>query len=279
MDYMSGQSTEFDPMCEICKKDPADCTCYDQDGNLKSPYFPDFSLIINPFSYKPPWTKKSMSVFFKIEWKNNRLSISGVEGPLPSGNCRGACGQIDMQIDNEYLSHCQFNEGWSPIIFKEFLSIWKEYHLNDMKAGCQHQRAMGWGTNELNLIHVSTNVWGMPKATREMYQWVERGGIPEHCYVYMLVRRCLSAALQGKIYEPQNDTEKSWFDTGIITIKTEKKTDGWVRPNEHPEGKLGKPCPKCGFEYGTKWQYMPVPLDILKRLAGLPPTKTKPAWV
>lgn len=28
--------------------------------------------------------------------------------------------------------------------FRSFLAIWQRWHLNDMHAGCEHQRALGW---------------------------------------------------------------------------------------------------------------------------------------
>lgn len=37
----------------------------------------------------------------------------------------------------------------------------------------------------------------------------------------------------------------------------------WVRPEEHPDGLLGKPCPTCGYRFGTAWLTEPVPVDVL----------------
>jgi hypothetical protein len=38
---------------------------------------------------------------------------------------------------------------------------------------------------------------------------------------------------------------------------------GWVRPEEHPEGLMTKPCPECGYPYGTAWLFEPLPEDVL----------------
>jgi hypothetical protein len=78
------------------------------------------------------------SVFCKIEFDGRRLSISGVEGPLPSGNARGGCGQIDMHLSAD--SFRTFGPGWSRAKAAEFLRIWGRWHLNDMRAGSPRQR-------------------------------------------------------------------------------------------------------------------------------------------
>ena len=44
-----------------------------------------------------------VSLFCSIEFKNGRLSISGVEGPKADGNAYGSCGQVEMSIDEEYI--------------------------------------------------------------------------------------------------------------------------------------------------------------------------------
>ena len=46
-----------------------------------------------------------------------------------------------------------------------------------------------------------------------------------------------------------------------------------------PNGLLGKPCPVCGYKYGTSWLREDVPEDILDWLANLPPSPVRPAWV
>jgi hypothetical protein len=59
----------------------------------------------------------------------------------------------------------------------------------------------------------------------------------------------------------------------------EKKAAGWVRFDKHPGGLIGKPCPVCGYEYGSAWNKSDVPDDVLAWLCNLPDTKITPAWV
>jgi hypothetical protein len=136
------------------------------------------------------------NVYCKIQFDNKKLSISGVVGPKSNGNCRGSCGQIyeSFAIDT-------FCDGWNSETLTKFVDVWKHWHLNDMRAGCEHQR-----------------------------------------------------------------------DTGIANISFKNHPDGL-------NGLIGKPCPVCGYEYGSKWLHEDVPQDILYFLNALPKSKLTPAWI
>lgn len=81
-----------------------------------------------------------ISVYCRIEYKDGKLSISGVEGPLPSGNCLGSCGQIDMHLRAEQ-SKIKLAPGWTRAKLAKFFEVWKKWHLNDMRAGTPEQMA------------------------------------------------------------------------------------------------------------------------------------------
>lgn len=80
----------------------------------------------------------SGNVYCKIELRDGRLSISGVEGPLQNGDARGGCGQIVMHLKPEDIKPAP---GWDTTRLQQFLGYWKEWHLNDMKAGTPEQTA------------------------------------------------------------------------------------------------------------------------------------------
>lgn len=83
------------------------------------------------------------SVFCSITYdEKGRLSISGVEGPRKGGHCRGSCGQIEMGLGDGL--GIQPAPGWTPEEISRFLGVWRQWHLNDMRAGCEHQRELGW---------------------------------------------------------------------------------------------------------------------------------------
>lgn len=78
-------------------------------------------------------------IFCNVNFKDGRLSIHGVIGPLKNGNCSGSCGQIYDEIRNN-LDNIEYAEKWDKVRAFEFVEMWKRWHLNDFHAGCEHQR-------------------------------------------------------------------------------------------------------------------------------------------
>ncbi len=78
---------------------------------------------------------RGASVYCNITYKNGRLSISGVVGPLPSGNCLGSCGQIIMN----WVPIVKYAKGWNPSMVNRFLDVWRRWHLNDKHDGTPEQ--------------------------------------------------------------------------------------------------------------------------------------------
>jgi len=76
-------------------------------------------------------------VFCTIEFKDSKLSITGVIGPTRFGNCKGSCGQIIMSPF--YIT--DYAEGWDAETELKFGTIWNDHHLNDMNAGSPDQTA------------------------------------------------------------------------------------------------------------------------------------------
>jgi hypothetical protein len=102
----------------------------------------NFTKVINPYvvrGFSRMGREVDAEVFVKIEFKDGRLSLCGVEGPTRSGDCYGSCGQISRNSNPVRL-----NEGWSPALVEALFAAWSRWHLNDMRAGCEHQRELGW---------------------------------------------------------------------------------------------------------------------------------------
>jgi hypothetical protein len=95
-----------------------------------------FAKVINP-GIVDIGRSKGANLYCKIELNDGRLSISGVEGPLPSGNALGSCGQINMHQWN----FKKLNKGWNSSLVNKFRKTWEEWHLNDMVAGSPKQQA------------------------------------------------------------------------------------------------------------------------------------------
>jgi len=91
--------------------------------------------------------------FAKIEYDGKRLSICGVVGPMSNGNCKGSAGQcVDSFREGRPI------EDWTPDMLKKLCDIWERWHMNDMRAACEHQRELRWAeqaTEEITLYHYS----------------------------------------------------------------------------------------------------------------------------
>ena len=142
-------------------------------------------------------------LWITIKYIDGRLSITGVEGPKKNGDCRGSCGQcVDAARE----------------IDQEFANMWDRWHLNDMRPGCEHQRAEQWDKRPID-----------PTKPLNSY---------------------------GKHFDRQ--LLDSW------------NMLAWVDPTEHPDGLLTKPCPTCGYKYGTGWLLEKVPEKVLEYFASFP---------
>lgn len=79
--------------------------------------------------------------YCKVEWKDSKLSITGVVAPRKSGDAI-TCGQV-----NEYLwsamknNEIEYAPEWNSSMMEQFLLAWADYHLNDMQAGSPKQTA------------------------------------------------------------------------------------------------------------------------------------------
>lgn len=76
-------------------------------------------------------------LYCRIQYDGERLSITGVHGPLPNGDVRASapagrsCGQLSLP---DY-SFKRFEAGWNHEKVNMLAFIWENFHLNDMNAG------------------------------------------------------------------------------------------------------------------------------------------------
>jgi hypothetical protein len=238
------------------------------------------------------YRNSAANVFAKIEFKEGKLSISGVEGPKPNGDAWGGCGQIVMGYagtDKRYPKPKTITPapGWTPEMVARFWQVWERWHLNDMKAGCEHQRGPGWDFEKELTIYRFT----LTDAARKEIKEAEEAALvalghgktfkptKRQTFVYNLKSDIETAspdlpADRSSLYCP--DVKKyDWQRHG----ETRTERAGSVRPTEHPEGLLCKPCEVCGYRYGTEWKREEVPADVLSFLRSLPDADMTPAWV
>lgn len=218
---------------------------------------------------------RNASVFVKATYSDGRLSISGVEGPKRNGDAVGGCGQIVHSLNPEQFT--EFAPGWDAERCGRFLETWERWHLNDMRPGCEHQRE--WNASE-PLEVVSYGLTTEASQNRRRLQEVAgmdaaRGVLPELDETERALL-LLDDWFKPRFSPPDADDALS----GCYEVrKRATKLAGWVHPEEHPRGLLGKPCEVCGYKYGTAWLREEVPADVLEFLQSLPETDQTPAWV
>ena len=241
--------------------------------------------IINPCTcevYSCSGIKGTARAFAKIEFDGKRLSICGVVGPLSNGNCRGGAGQCVEKIRAGSPT-----AEWTEEMLNKFCDIWDRWHLNDMNPCCEHQRKLGWldeAREEITLYHYRlTDQASRTKreAEKAAVTALRRG----KTFTPTAEQSFFASLPYGlNIYEAQKEELAQHYkpkkplyagDTG----STETKTRGWVSFTESKFGILCKPCPVCGYKYGTAWQTEEVPQEIIDWLFNLPNTTRRPAWI
>lgn len=230
--------------------------------------------VLHPADYQN-WNRKTWPIFVKVHYRimrgQDRLSITGVMGPKRNGDSDGGCGQISLP------EVYQPAPGWTVEMVERLWELWDRWHLNDLRAGCEHQRD----------IDVSRMVE------------VVRYGLTTEAF-RMREKALTAAARAGALGESANLTETAkalallddWYKdrtsppdadsplSGCFEVKKrEQKAIGWLTPDEHPNGMLERPCAVCGYKYGTAWLHEPVPAGIIAELRAFPDGDLKPAWV
>lgn len=195
--------------------------------------------------------------FVTITWDGKRLSITGVEGPKANGDASGSCGQLDVSRHNPRLAE-----------------LWARWHLNDMRAGCEHQRTDPAFTKPAQLT-LQFLTWG-PKYHELREQALEGTMSPMDAGNWRETVKLVRHLTCGY---PKPVHPKLWGSVGdklllgglVRVEKTDQKHATRVTPEEHPEGLLNKPCATCGYEYGSKWLHEDVPEEVLRELYDMGP--------
>jgi len=233
---------------------------------------------------------RQSSIYIKATVTDGKLSISGVIGPKGNGNATGGCGQIDMEFqhrnpqdnDKRYDNPTTpeaitFADGWDRDKWFDLLDIWGKWHLNDMQAGCKHQRDLGWGNNDLTVVtyRLGMEEYNSQKTIKEISQKRLMDGEA----VKLTAEETNILALKWEIKGPESLKETPLISDYYTEKSRETKTDGWAYETEHPEGKLTKPCPVCGYKYGSAWLREDLPQEIIDKLEAMPDTDQRPAWI
>ena len=185
-----------------------------------------------------------------------------------------ACGNVWNKFSTDIIcgGQCLDEIANSPVgsnaTFKTIYRLWKLYHLNGMHVECEHQAAAGWieaAREEVTIYHY----W----LTRETEAAIDK-----------TKKAIIEAAINGDSYQVSTlekqllnlekyiKTDKDLpadIQAFYELHKTEKQCRGWIRYPEFESGILCKPCPVCGYQYGTKWLYRSIPEEDLKIINDL----------
>lgn len=148
----------------------------------------------------------------EVSLENRRLSIQG--------SYKGSGGQVISEFKEHdsrgYLNLSQIEpaKNWNSEKIVKFFDIWDKWHLNNMRAGCIHQRELNWHKIRIIIDEPSENY--------------------------------------GLHYPGQKQPSWNLFS--------------WIREEEHPQGLLCKPCPVCGYKYGTSWLFEEIPTEVVEFL-------------
>ena len=201
------------------------------------------------------------------------LHITGVVGPRSNGDCY-TCGQCYGELRRGVA-----NEGWTADALYKLLDIWQRWHMNDMKPYCEHQR--DWDANRQVTVYKYKMGAALLKEQNRLKKNVEE--------------KLLAGALV-QLKEPQLSLyNKPYFvkyynnfpPAGYEKYSEETKPVSSLYPmdsdskwgDKHPDGILAKPCPVCGYKWGSSWRAERIPDEVLAWLASLPDSTRKPAWV
>jgi hypothetical protein len=226
------------------------------------------NLIIVPDDYTPvpagvSYPKERPAIAdLAIKWSGERLSISG--------SFDGSHGQCVDSIRQAFPR--------SEAV-QRLCDVWDEYHLNDMTAGCasQYGNAAFDGGKMLRIYKwtVTTEAFYRSKKIIEEV----RDGLINGVSLALSdedrdLLRAVEAGKMGITTHTKENPDPRYYspDKGYGTRPLsgyEDKLATWVYQHEHPEGILSKPCPVCGYKYGSKWLTRPVPASALKFLKDL----------
>jgi hypothetical protein len=240
-----------------------------------------FTKIMRPGTRQLDESPVSASVFVRAKYDGERLSLTGVEGPLRNGDALGGCGQIEMHLSPESIAN--YAGGWTPELFGRLLSIWRDWHLNDMRPACIHQESKGY--REKAKEPLIKYRWTLDSAgfaaQREAEQRALAAAKAGESYRASLAdQAALAMPLNLETYGSEGKAVNAPQGYRPDSFRaSERKTLGWIRQDEHDSGLLGRECDECGWRYGSGWQTRGVPESVLAELLAMPDTDRKPNWI
>ena len=153
----------------------------------------------------------------------------------------------------------------NPLV-QRIIELWRVYRLNAQHTDCVHQRALGWPEK------------GKTPVTQITY-YLRPSALAAQSKLRDKALACLEAGETAQFTpKEENLVNLAWERTisdgtnpgpEYQENKRITKTLAWLRPEEHPEGLLNRPCPECGYKYGSAWLYLPIPENTLAEIRAI----------
>lgn len=140
--------------------------------------------------------------------------------------------------------------------------LWKKYHLNDMHADCEH--AINEKEASKKVIVYEYSYKGYLSYFEPKLKQLQNNKILKDNIKFN--KACKIISKYRYSFKTTQKPPKKVLKYYKLKNK-EVKTLGWVNYDKDltPNGILCKPCPICGYKYGTSWNYRPIPQkDLLK---------------
>jgi len=121
--------------------------------------------------------------------------------------------------------------------FDRIVEVWREWHLNGMRAGCKHQRAAGWRVCPGHYSAQAREEW-------------DESGMPIYRHKGL------------RVSYPNCDGKEENFWTSHWYMVDRESSRYKSTPRCSLDG-VGKPCPECGYKYGTQWLHDELPQAVI----------------
>jgi hypothetical protein len=181
-----------------------------------------------------------------------------------------SCGQITEEIAK-----------WFPEV-KPLLP----WHLNDMKPGCEHQDALGWGygktialaahaLTEAQRLTIDGNAQAQASKKRQdeyLKRWNEILSNDLAAARAVKAAKGMETPNTVTISDIEDLRQAHWFPRRPMVKRAQEWLKGQIAkeiPVEVFDAAIYKdslmaPCPVCGYEYGSQWLKRELPAEIIK---------------
>ncbi len=195
-------------------------------------------------------------VDLEIELNDGRLSI---------------CGTVwdkyrTPKTEKTLISCGQCVDECRGIIPDELIDIWEKWHLNDMRAGCEHQRKLD------PYREIQVTEFRPSSAWHAMSRKATRGELSAEEYAHYSEFSPLVDAVYVGFDAPLYpfDHVQEHMRRGYVEAKEPTmKSANWVSYKTHPEGMLSRPCAECGYKYGSAWLKEALPEEVIEYINKL----------